>query len=263
MKGRIAMSEAASLHMENVQKGRHRSTTLRRSALITAGALTLFGLSRRSKSGVALAAAGGLLSFLGVRAASRQREFIARSSMLLNCSPEEAYKFWRDFENLPLFMRHLESVKVISENRSRWIALGPLDKRITWEAEIVADRTNEAIAWRSLPDSDINVDGVVNFRTAPGDRGTLLTVAVVYQPPAGALGRALARILGKDPGFLMRQDLRRMKALIEAGEIPTVEGQSHGPRSGVAAMARALNPDEPIRGEARLREVLAARRRAS
>jgi hypothetical protein len=86
---------------------------------------------------------------------------------------------------------------------------------------------------------------------------------VVYQPPAGALGGALAKVLGKDPSFMMRQDLRRLKALIEAGEIPTVEGQSHGPRSGVAAAARLLNPDDPIRGERNLADIAQARRRIS
>jgi hypothetical protein len=86
---------------------------------------------------------------------------------------------------------------------------------------------------------------------------------VVYQPPAGAIGAALARILGKDPSFMMRQDLRRLKALIEAGEIPTVEGQSHGPRSGVSAIARVLNPDDPIKGDGNLTDIANARRRAS
>ncbi|HEY5029530.1 MAG TPA: hypothetical protein VIK39_14055, partial [Candidatus Angelobacter sp.] len=118
-------------------------------------------------------------------------------------------------------------------------------------------------AWRSLPDSEIYVDGIVKFRNAPANRGTIITVVVVYQPPAGALGNALSKLLGKDPSFMMRQDLRRLKALIETGEMPTVEGQSHGPRSGVAAVARVLNPDDPIKGDAKLTEVLGPRRRAS
>jgi uncharacterized membrane protein len=119
------------------------------------------------------------------------------------------------------------------------------------------------IAWRSLPDSEIYVDGIVKFRNAPANRGTIITVVVVYQPPAGTLGAALAKILGKDPSFMMRQDLRRLKALIEAGEIPTVEGQSHGPRSAVAGASRLLNPDDPIRGEGNLTDIAEARRRAS
>jgi hypothetical protein len=86
---------------------------------------------------------------------------------------------------------------------------------------------------------------------------------VVYQPPAGSIGNAFAKMLGKDPNFMMRQDLRRLKALIETGEIPTVEGQSHGPRSATAAVARVLNPDDPIRGEGKITEIADARRRAS
>lgn len=257
------MSEAASIHLRDAKRGHQRSTALRWSALIAGGALGFIGLSRRSRSGVALAAAGGLLSFLGAKARARQREFIARSSVLLNCSREEAYQFWRKFESLPLFMRHLESVTPINEYRSKWIAIGPLGKRIHWIAEITLDRKNEMIAWHSIQDSDVLVDGMVTFRTAPANRGTILTAVVLYQPPAGSIGRALASLLGKDPSFMMRQDLRRMKALIEAGEIPTVEGQPHGPRSGVVAAARVVNPDDPVRGEFKLTDIARARRRAS
>lgn len=258
------MSEAARIHLQNAQ-GRHyrMMTAFRWSALITGGALALVGLSRRSKPGVAIAAAGGLLSYAGAKISTRQGELIARSSILLNCTPEEAYQFWSKFENLPLFMRHLESVTQMSENRSRWIAIGPLGKRIIWDAEIAFDRKDDVIAWRSLPDSEIYVDGIVKFRNAPANRGTIITVVVVYQPPAGAIGNALAKLLGKDPSFMMRQDLRRLKALIETGEIPTVEGQSHGPRSGIAAAARILNPDEPIKSDSKLTEIFGARRRAS
>jgi uncharacterized membrane protein len=258
------MSEAARIHLRNAQGRRYRmEAAFRWSALITGGALALIGLSRRSRSGVAVAAAGGLLSYAGSKVGTRQRELIARSSIVLNCTPEEAYQFWNKFENLPLFMRHLESVTLMDQTRSRWIAIGPLGKRVTWDAEIAFDRKDDVIAWRSLPDSEIYVDGIVKFRNAPANRGTLITVVVIYQPPAGAIGNALSKLLGKDPSFMMRQDLRRLKALIETGEIPTIEGQSHGPRSGVAAAARVINPDDPIKGDYKLTEVLEARRRAS
>jgi uncharacterized membrane protein len=264
MKGCVVMSEAARIHLKNAQGRHHRTATaFRWSALITGGALTLIGLSKRSKSGAAIAAAGGLLSFAGAKAGARQRELIARSSILLNCTPEEAYQFWSKFENLPLFMRHLESVTRIGEGRSRWTAIGPLGKRTSWDAEIAFDRKDDVIAWRSLPESEIYVDGIVKFQTAPANRGTIITVVVVYQPPAGSIGGALAKILGKNPSFMMRQDLRRLKALIETGEIPTVEDQTHGPRSGVAAVARVINPDDPIKGDSKITEILRARRRAS
>ncbi len=256
------MSEAASIRIRNARSDRSRYSALGWSALIGGGAIALLGLSRRSKAGVAVAATGGLLAYLGTQA-SVQREIIARSSMLVNCSLEEAYRFWRNFENLPQFMRHLESVTVLSGNRSRWTAIGPLGTRIQWDAEIVSDRPNEVIAWRSLPESDILVDGIVRFSTATGNRGTLITPIITYTPPAGAVGHALAKLLSKDPSFLMRQDLRRFKALIETGEISTTDGQSHGPRSAVAAAARLMDPDNPKKGSASVPELLEASRRIS
>ena len=196
----------------------HSSKARRWGALIIGGSIAAYGLSRRSPSGIALAAAGGLLAYSGARP-NRERELIARSSMIINSPREKVYQFWRNFENLSLFMRHLETVSVIGERRSRWIALGPMGTRIAWEAEIVKEIANEEITWRSLPTSDVEVSGVVRFSRASGDRGTLVQVVSIVEPPAGALGEAVAKIFGKDPSFMMRQDLRRLKALMETGEI--------------------------------------------
>jgi uncharacterized membrane protein len=229
--------------------------------LITGGSIAAYGLTRRSPSGVALAAAGGLLAYSGTKA-NTERELIARSSIIINSPEEKVYEFWRNFENLPLFMNHLENVSVTGERRSRWIALGPMGTRIAWDAEIVNEVPNKEITWRSLPNSDVNVSGVVRFSRATGDRGTLLEVFSIVDPPAGALGEAVARLFGKDPSFMMRQDLRRCKALIETGEIPTIEGQSHGPRSLKIAAVRMMDPDRPVRvRDANLKDVLTAQRR--
>ena len=241
----------------------NQTVAQRWGGIIAGSSLAVLGISRRSKSGLALAATGGLVALVAARAHSGPRELMARSSMQINCSPQEAFQFWRNFENLPRFMRHLETVTVDGSRRSRWIAFGPLGRRITWDAEIVAERENELISWRSLPGSDINVDGFVEFSHAPGNRGTMLNATILYEPPAGRLGHAIAKLLGKDPSFLMRQDLRRLKALIESGEVPTTEGQSHGPRSTTAALARTIDPDQPLRKESAMKEVLAAKRRIS
>jgi hypothetical protein len=101
----------------------------------------------------------------------------------------------------------------------------------------------------------------VRFQAATGNRGTLVETEMRYVPPAGALGRAVSKAFGKDPKFLVQQDLRRFKALVETGEIPTIEGQTHGPRSATAAVARWANPDQPIRRESKSREVFNAMRR--
>lgn len=160
-------------------------------------------------------------------------------------------------------MRHLDSVSVIGDRRTRWIALGPMGTRVSWDAEIVNERENQSITWRSLPGSDVIVDGSVDFRAATANRGTIISVVIRYDTPGGPVGAAVAKLLGKDPNFMMRQDLRRMKALIEAGEIPTTEGQSHGPRSAITGVARVLNPDRPIRRGSNLAEVISANRRVS
>jgi uncharacterized membrane protein len=229
-------------------------------ALIAGSTIAIYGLSRRSPAGVALATAGGMLAYFGAQPQD-QREFTARSSMIVNTSQQEAFRFWRNFENFPLFMNHLESVNNTSERRSRWIALGPMGTRIEWEAEIINERVNEEIQWRSLPGSDIDIDGQVRFSQAPGGRGTMIRVYSHLVPPAGALGRAVANIFGKNPEFLMRQDLRRLKALMETGEIPTIEGQTHGPRSMKIAALRMMDPDNPVRvRDAKIKDVLNAER---
>jgi uncharacterized membrane protein len=257
------MNQTASIHAENATITRHPSGSAlpRWTALIGGGALAVLGLSSRSKAGVALAAAGGALAYLGTQAGAFPKEMVARSSVQLNCSPHEAFQFWRNFENLPRFMRHLESVTTTGERRSRWIAIGPVGKRLRWDAEIVAERPGELISWRSLEGSDVMLDGFVEFQAAPANRGTVLFATIIYTPPAGALGKAAAKMLGKDPSFLMRQDLRRFKALAETGEIPTVEGQTHGPRSRLAGAARLIDPDQPFPRGAKFSEAVEAKRR--
>lgn len=231
--------------------------------LLIGGVLVAYGLSRRTKLGAATAAAGGAIAFKGVRSANQPSpHFFARSSILIGASPNEIYTYWRQFENLPRFMRHLESV-TNSGNQSTWTAIGPAGKRIHWTAEIVSDQPGKHIAWRSLPGSDIEVDGTVEFREAPGGRGSFVDVTIQYRTPAGAAGNIVAKLFGKDPRFMMHQDMKRLKALLEAGEIPTTDGQSHGPRTMTAAAARILDPDNPIQGDSTLSEVADARRRVS
>ncbi len=258
------MNNIGTTHLRGAGQGPGRWNTLRRWGGVAGGsALAVFGATRRSKAGAALAAAGGALVYFGVTANEAEREKVARSSILLNCTREQAYRFWRDFENMPRFMRHLENITVLGDRRSRWVALGPGGRPIQWEAEIVSERENESLRWQSLPGSDLDMSGTVEFRDAPGNRGTLLMVHMRYMPKGGGLGHAIARMMGKDPSFMMRQDLRRLKALIETGEIPTTEGQSHGPRDTMTAAFRLMDPDRPLRRGTRIREALEAERRAS
>jgi uncharacterized membrane protein len=142
----------------------------------------------------------------------------------INRSIEQVYAFWRDFANLPRFMRHLESVEVIGDRRSRWRAKAPAGLTVEWEAELLEDRENELIKWRSLEGSTVQNSGSVHFQRAPGARGTEVRVQLEYSPPAGALGRGIAWLFGEEPEQQIGEDLRRFKQLMETGEIPISEG---------------------------------------
>jgi uncharacterized membrane protein len=245
----------------NAGGNRSRSLALQRwGLLIGGGALALYAARHRSKSGIAL---GGLLAYGATKMHPRTGEFHAQASFAINCTPEEAYMFWHNFENLPRFMRHVESVRLLSDGRLEWTAIGPMGTRVHWKAEITEDLQNRRIAWRSVPGSDFHNRGYVEFRPAPGNRGTIVTASIEYEPPAGALGRAAAAIFGKDPEFAIREDLRRFKQLIEAGEIPTIEGQSHGPRSTLISTIHEFYPERRKPSEFEVSRQFAAQRRAS
>lgn len=157
----------------------------------------------------------------------------------INRGVGDVYAFWRRLENLPLFMPHLRSVEVIDERWSHWIA-SALGTTIEWRAEIVTDEPERRIAWRSVEDADVPNEGEVAFRPAPGGRGTEVRVRMAYSPPAGAVGAAFAKLLGSDPGQRMVSDLRRLKQILETGEIPTTVGQTRGGRSVLGAMLEPL-----------------------
>jgi uncharacterized membrane protein len=139
---------------------------------------------------------------------------------------EEAYAFFRDLENLPRFMAHLDSV-VETGARSRWRAKGPLGSIIEWEAEVVADRPGEHIAWRSLPGADVPNRGQVSFRPAPGELGTEITVELGYDPPLGAVGNTVAKLFGREPAQEISADLRRLKQVLETGEVLHSDASVH------------------------------------
>lgn len=145
-------------------------------------------------------------------------------SIVINAAPEELYRFWHDFENLPRFMRHLESVSITGEGRSHWVAKAPAGTSVEWDAEITEDRPNELIAWRSLEGADVDNSGSVRFERAPGGRGTVVHVELDYRPPGGALGALVARLLGEEPEGQLQADLRRFKQVMETGEVVISDG---------------------------------------
>ncbi len=146
---------------------------------------------------------------------------------------EDVYRFWRDLENLPGFMQHLESVKTTGDARSHWVAKAPAGATVEWDAQITEDRTNELISWRSLEGSDIQNHGSVRFSDAPGDRGTEVHVELQYDAPAGNVGATVAKLFGEEPAQQVRDDLRRFKQVIETGEVVRSEGSLEGAGQGL------------------------------
>ena len=139
----------------------------------------------------------------------------------------EVYAFWRDLQNLPRFMHHLESVQVLDAKRSRWTAKAPAGTTVEWEAEIVEERPDERIAWRSLPGATVENAGSVSFKAAPGERGTEVQVELSYRPPLGAVGALIAKLFGEEPQEQVKHDLRMFKAVLETGEVVHSDASIH------------------------------------
>lgn len=169
-------------------------------------------------------------------------------AITIDADPAEIYALWRAFENLPRFMTHLESVRILDERRSEWTILGPNRLPIRWIGEVVEDVENERIAWRSTEHSPVDQQGAVTFLQAPGDRGTEVHLSLEYRPPAGAVGVAIGKLFSGLSAQALQEDLRHLKQLVETEHIPTTTGQPHGRRSQIVRLAqRATGGDNGVR----------------
>ena len=153
----------------------------------------------------------------------QEQGMLVRKAITIRRPIDELYRFWHNFENLPQIMSNLASVRVTGERHSHWVAKAPGGTAVEWDAEIVDERSNEMIAWRSLPGSQIPNAGAVFFRPAPGNRGTEIMVDLRFDAPGGRMGRSVAKLFGKDPAQQIATDLRRFKQLMETGEIVVSE----------------------------------------
>jgi uncharacterized membrane protein len=231
----------------------------RLTSVLTGGVLAAAGLRRRTHFGWILAALGGFLVYrgatghcdvyqaLGIRSTDRhgrttvpyQDGIRVEDSVTVNKPREQVYRFWRTLENLSRFMRHVESVRAAGGLRSHWIVVGPADSRIEWDAEIFNEVENELLAWRTLPGASVDHVGTVLFKDAPRGQGTEILVKLHYAPVGGKLGALVAKLWGEEPSQQVREDLHRLKQVLEAGEILTTAGQPSGrtPESGAAVHA--------------------------
>jgi uncharacterized membrane protein len=148
----------------------------------------------------------------------------ASAELTIDSPVYAVYSYWRDFSLLPTFMDHLEHVEVTGSKTSHWAARSPVGGTVEWDAEIIEDVPGQFISWRSLPGSQVNSTGMVIFRTAPGGRGTDVTVDLKYSVPFGALGESVAALLGESPKQQVHDDLQRFKEVMETGSARTRSG---------------------------------------
>jgi uncharacterized membrane protein len=146
-----------------------------------------------------------------------------RATITVNKPTSEVYQFWRHLENHPRFMQHLESVVSTNGKRSHWVAKAPLPAPIEWDADIVTERENAMLSWRSLAGADVDHAGTVRFRELPNGRGTEVRVRLEYAPPGGVIGVAVANLFKTLTEQQFKEDLRRFKQIIETGETPTAD----------------------------------------
>ena len=207
---------------------------------IGGGTLALFGVTRGSLGGIALALVGAALVQRGVSghcklyeamnintagdASLRNSENVSvpaergtkvEKSVLINRPASELYRFWRNFENLPRFMSHLESVTEKGGDRSHWVAKAPGGTTVEWDAEVYNEKEGELIAWRTLEGSQVASAGSVRFEETPGGGSTLVRVSLKYDPPGGKLGSLVARLFGENPEQQIDEDLARFKQIME------------------------------------------------
>jgi len=213
------------------------------ASLVGGGSLVAYGLVKRNLSGFALAAIGGGLMLRGASGHCEMYEAIGVStagrgraagtgrhvsvpyelgirvdhSILVKKPIQEVYQFWRNLENLPRFMNHLKSVEVQSNKKSRWVARGPVGFDVEWDAEIINEVPEKVIGWRSLEGSDVDNAGSVRFEQV--GNGTKVSVSLQYNPPAGELGAAVAKLFGEDPRKQVKEDMARFRELMETGRM--------------------------------------------
>jgi uncharacterized membrane protein len=239
---RLKLQFPEDVREERVRAGQNISEAERYVSMAAGTGLALYGITRGGARGWTLAGLGAWLvkrgytghceayRLLGVSTAGTGQDtrqalggsagVIVEESVIINRPVSELYRFWRNLENLPRFMSHLESVERITDTLSRWRAKAPAGGTVEWNAEIINEVPDQVIGWRSIEGSDVVSAGSVNFEELPG-RGTKVRVRLQYSPPGGKIGDAVARLFGADAATQIRQDLQRFKAMVETGQATT------------------------------------------
>jgi uncharacterized membrane protein len=201
--------------------------------------LTLYGMTRRGVAKPVLSTAGLVLATRGVTNLDTrsllglglgENGIRVNKSIVIFAPIDEVYRFWRNFENFPLFMNHVKEI-LVQDNISTWKVAGPAGTSFEFQSQITQDIPNDSIAWETLPDSQVHHAGLVHFDPTR-DGATRVTVQMIYVPPAGAVGHAVAQLFGVDPRQAMNDDLMRLKALLEGGRTSSGQGSIEHKETG-------------------------------
>jgi uncharacterized membrane protein len=231
-----------------------QSQELRILLALSGGTLLLYGINRRSWGGGFFSLAGAnllvrgltghsLLETLGVTSLTSkgagasipyQLGVQVQESVRVNLPAEDVYRFVRDFANLPRFISHLKTVKVQDDMHSQWLFAGPAGSELACDIEVINDIENKLLAWRSVNCPHVEVAGSMRLEEA-ASRGTIARISLQYLPPAGAVGTAIAKLLGKDPELEVRRDLRRLRQILDSGRRRFAPGKSE--ESGTAEVS--------------------------
>lgn len=152
-------------------------------------------------------------------------------AVMINRPRQALYDFWRDFENLPSFTENVKEVETVDARTTHWIVAGPGEIDIDLVAEVTEDIPGERIAWRSIENSDIDHEGWIEFRDNKFGRGTEVRAFLSYDPPAGVVGKVVAKVMQREPRIQIRRELRRFKQLMETGEVSTSKAPDAAPRA--------------------------------
>jgi uncharacterized membrane protein len=215
-------------------------------SVVVGGMLVAGGLRRRSLGGMAAALAGGELLRRGItghsilyqkvglhtvggRALPRSRkqtdEMQITRAITIGKPADELHRMWRDPQVLPQLMAHFADVSVSADGRMHWAVRGPMERRIEFDTELVEDRPGELMRWRAPAGAPLLNEGSVQFRPAPGARGTEVVLQLRFSPPGGTVGKTAMKVLGFIPKQVAYKTLWRLKALAETGEIPSIINQ--------------------------------------
>jgi uncharacterized membrane protein len=165
----------------------------------------------------------------------------------------DVYAFWRRLDNLPTFMAHVDEVRPTGERTSHWSASAPFGQPVQWDAETVEEVPDQKISWRSTGHADVPNTGTVFFVPAPDGVSTEVHVLMTYDIPGGELGKAVAKYFGEEPHQQLDDDLRRLKQVLETGEVVRSDGAPWGKRARQEfpqRPAQPLSPDELAKGAA-------------